>query len=78
MRQIETSAAYPIGAQYALLTRSGESIQGFYKYADVKYNDGTTATVLFHSSEFPWAPSSHRTIEEVIGKTEGFEIVQIA
>jgi hypothetical protein len=75
MNSIQTSNAFPNGAQYAMLTKDGQKIQGFYKMVEEKYNNGTTRIRLYHKSSLPvWQPSNY-TIEQL--PALGFEIVSI-
>lgn len=75
MKQIENSKEYPQGAQYAMLTKDGQKIQGFYKFVEENYNDGSKEMRLYHKSSLPvWQPSCY-TFEEILN--QGFEIVSI-
>lgn len=76
MKKIDGSADFPNGSEYAMLTRDGKSIQGFYKYVEESYNDGTKKMRLYHQSSLPsWSPSWY-TLDQLTANTD-FEIVSI-
>ena len=54
----------PKTAEYGLLNPSGKFIQKFYKFGDVKFNDGTKNNILYYYGEQGgWHPSSYNDNE---------------
>ena len=69
------SSKSPEGAELALLNPTGEFVEGFYKFKDVRFNDGTSNRVLYHKSSLPcWHPSNLKNIPDFLITNEFLKV----